>query len=119
MTNRGIAIVKTTHKNERLMSAVSPRLPARYDHVGSFLRPKFLLDAREKKSKGEISASELRAVEDKAIADIVDFQQSVGLKSITDGEFRRTYFHVDFLNQLRGVDTLNRSPLKSPMARWN
>ena len=52
------------------MSATSPSLPARYDHVGSFLRPKFLLEAREKKSKGEISAAELRAVEDKAIADI-------------------------------------------------
>ena len=61
-----------------------------------FLRPKFLLDAREKKSKGEINAAELRIVEDKAIADIVDFQQSVGLKSITDGEFRRTYFTLIF-----------------------
>ena len=87
------------------MSAASPSLPARYDHVGSFLRPKFLLDAREKKSKGEISATELRAVEDKAINEIVDFQQSVGLKSITDGEFRRTYFHIDFLEQLGGVKT--------------
>ena len=87
------------------MSAASPSLPARYDHVGSFLRPKFLLEAREKKSKGEISATELRAVEDKAINEIVDFQQSVGLKSITDGEFRRTYFHIDFLEQLGGVKT--------------
>ena len=87
------------------MHAASPSLPARYDHVGSFLRPKFLLDAREKKSKGEISATELRAVEDKAINEIVDFQQSVGLKSITDGEFRRTYFHIDFLEQLGGVKT--------------
>ena len=87
------------------MSAASSSLPARYDHVGSFLRPKFLLDAREKKSKGEISATELRAVEDKAINEIVDFQQSVGLKSITDGEFRRTYFHIDFLEQLGGVKT--------------
>ena len=95
------------------MSA-SPSLPARYDHVGSFLRPKFLLDAREKKSKGEISASELRVVEDRAIADIVDFQQSVGLKSITDGEFRRTYFHVDFLNQLGGVDTAEPFTIQKP-----
>lgn len=79
-------------------------IPARYDHVGSFLRPKYLLDAREQKAKGEISAAQLREVEDKAISEIVKFQQDVGLKSITDGEFRRTYFHVDFLQQLGGVD---------------
>lgn len=80
-------------------------LPARYDHVGSFLRPVYLLEAREKKAKGEMSADALREVEDKAIAEVVKFQQSVGLKSITDGEFRRTYFHIDFLEQLGGVQT--------------
>ena len=79
--------------------------PFRADHVGSFLRPKFLLDAREQKAKGEINAAQLRAVEDKAIAEIVKFQQDVGLQSITDGEFRRTYFHIDFLQQLGGVQT--------------
>jgi 5-methyltetrahydropteroyltriglutamate--homocysteine methyltransferase len=78
-------------------------LPARYDHVGSFLRPKFLLDARDQKAKGQITAEQLRLVEDKAISDIVKFQEDVGLKSITDGEFRRTYFHLDFLEQLGGV----------------
>jgi 5-methyltetrahydropteroyltriglutamate--homocysteine methyltransferase len=78
-------------------------LPARYDHVGSFLRPKYLLDARAKKAVGELTAEGLREVEDKAIAEIVKFQQDVGLKSITDGEFRRTYFHIDFLDQLGGV----------------
>ena len=80
-------------------------LPARYDHVGSFLRPKYLLEARERRAKSEISAAGLRAVEDQAISEIVAFQQSVGLKSITDGEFRRTYFHIDFLEQLGGVKT--------------
>jgi 5-methyltetrahydropteroyltriglutamate--homocysteine methyltransferase len=80
-------------------------LPARYDHVGSFLRPHYLLEAREQKSKGLISAEQLRTVEDKAITEIVKFQESVGLKSITDGEFRRTYFHIDFLDQLGGVKT--------------
>jgi 5-methyltetrahydropteroyltriglutamate--homocysteine methyltransferase len=79
--------------------------PFRADHVGSFLRPKRLLDAREKRAKGEISATELRRVEDDAITEIVQFQQDVGLKSITDGEFRRTYFHIDFLEQLGGVKT--------------
>jgi 5-methyltetrahydropteroyltriglutamate--homocysteine methyltransferase len=80
--------------------------PFRADHVGSFLRPKYLLDAREQFFvKKEISAAQLRAVEDKAIAEIVKFQQDVGLQSITDGEFRRTYFHIDFLEQLGGVKT--------------
>jgi 5-methyltetrahydropteroyltriglutamate--homocysteine methyltransferase len=79
--------------------------PFRADHVGSFLRPKRLLEAREKKVKGEISATELRRVEDDAITEIVKFQEDVGLKSITDGEFRRTYFHIDFLEQLGGVKT--------------
>ncbi|MEA3394183.1 MAG: 5-methyltetrahydropteroyltriglutamate--homocysteine S-methyltransferase [Pseudomonadota bacterium] len=77
--------------------------PFRADHVGSFLRPKFLLEAREQKAKGEITAEQLRKVEDKAITEIVRFQEDVGLQSITDGEFRRTYFHVDFLEQIGGV----------------
>jgi 5-methyltetrahydropteroyltriglutamate--homocysteine methyltransferase len=80
--------------------------PFRADHVGSFLRPKYLLDAREEFFvKKTISAEQLRAVEDKAITEIVKFQQDVGLQSITDGEFRRTYFHIDFLEQLGGVKT--------------
>ena len=79
--------------------------PFRADHVGSFLRPKYLLDARAQHEKGAITAGQLRAVEDQAIAEIVQRQQDVGLKSITDGEFRRTYFHIDFLRQLGGVQT--------------
>ena len=79
--------------------------PFRADHVGSFLRPKVLLDARDRHARGEITADQLREVEDKAIAEIVAFQKDVGLQSITDGEFRRTYFHSDFLEQLGGVKT--------------
>ncbi|MFM2287600.1 MAG: hypothetical protein RL684_743 [Pseudomonadota bacterium] len=79
--------------------------PFRADHVGSFLRPKYLLDARGQKAIGAIDAARLRAVEDKAITEIVRFQQDCGLRSITDGEFRRTYFHIDFLEQLGGVKT--------------
>ena len=79
--------------------------PFRADHVGSFLRPKYLLDAREQNARGEITAEQLRAVEDRAITEIVKFQQDVGLQSITDGEYRRTYFHIDFLAQLGGVKT--------------
>ena len=79
--------------------------PFRADHVGSFLRPKYLLEARERFRLKEIDAAELRAVEDRAITEIVRFQEDVGLKSVTDGEFRRTYFHIDFLEQLGGVKT--------------
>ena len=79
--------------------------PFRADHVGSFLRPRALLDAREEFAKGAIDAAALRAVEDAAIRDIVAFQEDLGLRGITDGEFRRTYFHIDFLTRLDGVET--------------
>ena len=85
------------------MSSTHFPLPARYDHVGSFLRPEYLLDARAQAAKGQISAEQLRAVEDRAITEIVKFQEDVGLKSVTDGEYRRTYFHIDFLDKLGGV----------------
>lgn len=89
--------------------------PFRADHVGSFLRPAYLLEARERFfTKKEISAEELRAVEDRAITEIVKFQQDVGLQSITDGEFRRTYFHIDFLEQLGGVKTDIPVTVKKP-----
>jgi 5-methyltetrahydropteroyltriglutamate--homocysteine methyltransferase len=80
--------------------------PFRADHVGSFLRPAYLLEARDQFFKQKsITAQQLRAVEDRAITEIVKFQADVGLSSITDGEFRRTYFHIDFLEQLGGVKT--------------
>lgn len=85
---------------------MSNRIPFRADHVGSFLRPAYLLEARDQFfNKKSITAEQLRAVEDKAITEIVKFQADVGLQSITDGEFRRTYFHIDFLEQLGGVKT--------------
>jgi len=79
--------------------------PFRADHVGSFLRPPALLEARSRWRAGEQSKADLRPVEDQAIRDIVRFQEDLGLQGITDGEFRRTYFHVDFLEQLSGVET--------------
>ena len=82
---------------------MSSRPPFRADHVGSFLRPKALLDARTQYRSGEIDADALRAVEDEAIRGVVKFQEDLGLKGITDGEFRRTYFHTDFLLRLDGV----------------
>jgi 5-methyltetrahydropteroyltriglutamate--homocysteine methyltransferase len=91
-----------------------PRLPARYDHVGSFLRPGYLLQARARRANGEISAEELRRVEDRAITEIVRFQEDVGLRAITDGEYRRTYFHIDFLDQLGGVETSDPVIVEKP-----
>jgi 5-methyltetrahydropteroyltriglutamate--homocysteine methyltransferase len=79
--------------------------PFRADHVGSFLRPAALLAARDQHKAGSLTASQLREVEDSAIREIVRMQEDVGLSSATDGEFRRTYFHIDFLEQLEGVDT--------------
>ena len=79
--------------------------PFRADHVGSFLRPPALLEARERFQKGALSRADLRKAEDAAIRDVVRFQEDLGLQGITDGEFRRTYFHIDFLEQLEGVET--------------
>jgi 5-methyltetrahydropteroyltriglutamate--homocysteine methyltransferase len=91
-----------------------PGLPARYDHVGSFLRPGYLLRARASKAKGEISAAELRQVENQAITEIVRLQEDVGMKAVSDGEYRRTYFHIDFLNQLGGVKTSDPVIVEKP-----
>lgn len=75
----------------------------RADHVGSWLRPKALLEARQQFADEKISSAELRAVENKYIEDVVKKQLENGVRSITDGEFRRAYFHLDFLKQLDGV----------------
>jgi 5-methyltetrahydropteroyltriglutamate--homocysteine methyltransferase len=77
--------------------------PFRADHVGSLLRPPELLQAREKKQKGEISETELRQVEDRCIRQVVKMQEDIGLQGITDGEYRRTLWHADFLSRIQGV----------------
>jgi len=77
--------------------------PFRADHVGSLLRPPHLLEARERRATGEIGPGELRATEDEAIRDIVRMQRDVGLRSATDGEFRRTSWHMDFIYRLGGI----------------
>ena len=82
-----------------------PRPPFRADHVGSFLRPERLKAAREKFAAGELAAEDLHALEDACIREVVRAEENVGLKAVTDGEFRRTYFHVDFLERLEGVET--------------
>ena len=78
--------------------------PFHADHVGSYLRPKRLQEARAKKEAGELSAEGLREIEDECIREVVKHQEDVGLKAVTDGELRRTFFHVDFLEQLAGVE---------------
>lgn len=80
------------------------KLPSRADHVGSFLRPRSVIEARDRRAAGAIDASALRAIEDEAIAELVKWQEGLGLKAITDGEFRRYFFHTDFLLQLAGVE---------------
>jgi 5-methyltetrahydropteroyltriglutamate--homocysteine methyltransferase len=79
------------------------KAPFRANHVGSLLRPRDLLQAREKHEKGEISAAALREVEDRCIRDAVKMQEDIGMPGITDGEFRRTLWHADFLRQIEGV----------------
>jgi 5-methyltetrahydropteroyltriglutamate--homocysteine methyltransferase len=86
--------------------------PFRADHVGSLLRPPVLLKARADAAEGRIDADELRAVEDAAIADVVRMQEEVGLQSATDGEFRRTSWHMDFIYQLGGITPTKEKDLK-------
>jgi 5-methyltetrahydropteroyltriglutamate--homocysteine methyltransferase len=78
--------------------------PFRADHVGSLLRPAALKQERELRAKGEIDASALKAVEDREIERVIKKQKEVGLQSITDGEFRRSWWHLDFLWGLDGVE---------------
>src|SRR5436309_11407044 len=78
--------------------------PFRADHVGSFLRPAALKEARAKRERGAIGAAELKAVEDREIDNIIARQQEIGLKLATDGEFRRSWWHFDFLSMLDGVE---------------
>ena len=78
--------------------------PFRADHVGSFLRPAALKEARATREKGAITAAELKAVEDREIEKIIARQQETGLKLATDGEFRRSWWHFDFLSLLDGVE---------------
>ncbi len=78
--------------------------PFRADHVGSLLRPAALKEARGKRARGELSAADLKAIEDREIERIIARQQGVGLHSITDGEFRRSWWHLDFLWGLDGIE---------------
>src|SRR5215510_6829214 len=78
--------------------------PFRADEVGSLLRPSKIKEARARLEKGEISADDLRKIEDSEIDKIVHKQASIGLKLATDGEFRRSWWHFDFLGRLSGCE---------------
>ena len=79
------------------------KAPCRYDFVGSFLRPDYLKKARADFENGAITAEQLKEVEDKAILDLVAKQKKAGYHIITDGEFRRATWHLDFMWGFNGV----------------
>ena len=78
--------------------------PYRADHVGSLLRPQALKDARAKHAKGEINRDALKLVEDREIESAIRKQEAMGLQSITDGEFRRSWWNLDFLAGFQGTE---------------
>ena len=80
------------------------KAPFKADHVGSLLRPENLHKARKDYKEGKLTAEQLREVENQEIKRIVDKQIEVGLETVTDGEFRRTWWHFDFLEHLNGIE---------------
>jgi 5-methyltetrahydropteroyltriglutamate--homocysteine methyltransferase len=78
--------------------------PFRADHVGSLLRPAALKKAREQRAKGEITPAQLKEIEDREIERVIKKQEDTGLQSVTDGEFRRSWWHLDFLWGLDGIE---------------
>lgn len=92
--------------------AASTRPPFHADHVGSLLRPAELLRARDDHAAGRIDAGELRGIEDNAIREAVRRQREVGLRTATDGEFRRESWHMDFIYQLGGIEQVRDDTIK-------
>jgi 5-methyltetrahydropteroyltriglutamate--homocysteine methyltransferase len=78
--------------------------PFRADHVGSLLRPQELHEARAKAKQGEITQEALKAVQDRCIKEVIALQESIGIPAVTDGEFRRDWWHIDFLHGFDGVE---------------
>jgi len=89
--------------------AANANPPFRADHVGSLLRPDAVHEARGQAEKGQITRAQLRAIEDRAISEAVAMQEGVGLRGITDGEFRRGFWHVDFLTGFSGIKATQSS----------
>jgi methionine synthase II (cobalamin-independent) len=86
--------------------------PFRADHVGSLLRPQTILAARERQAHGEITATELREIEDDGVRDVAKLQAGLGLKVVTDGEFHRRHWFLDFLEKIEGVAVRGGLPVK-------
>ena len=91
--------------------AENTKPPYRADQVGSLLRPRALAEARTKLRAGEMSAEKYAEIRDKYIREVVSRQESAGLTGITDGEFSRDWWHIDFLERLEGVKAVNEKPL--------
>src|ERR1043165_10114414 len=89
------------------------RPPFRADHVGTLLRPAALKEARARRAASELSAADLKALEDREIERAIKKQEEVGLQAVTDGEFRRSWWHLDFL---WGLDGLERHVMGSGIA---
>jgi 5-methyltetrahydropteroyltriglutamate--homocysteine methyltransferase len=100
------------HLKEQARMADNARPPFRADHVGSLLRPKQVLQARDEFAAGQITAEQLAQVEDAAILDIIRMQREVGLKSATDGEQRRESWHMDYIYQLGGIEKVQDETIK-------
>ncbi|MGE5145506.1 MAG: 5-methyltetrahydropteroyltriglutamate--homocysteine S-methyltransferase, partial [Candidatus Eiseniibacteriota bacterium] len=86
--------------------------PFRADHVGSLLRPRALIDAREKFNQGKLPATALHEIEDAGIRDVAALQASLGLKAVTDGEYRRRHWFLDILEKIEGVAVGGGLPVK-------
>jgi 5-methyltetrahydropteroyltriglutamate--homocysteine methyltransferase len=95
---------RDTHVERTGKSMPRTRPPFRADHVGSLLRPAALKAARSKRERGEIGADELARIEDREIENAIRKQEAIGLRSVTDGEFRRAFWNYDFLGRLDGVE---------------
>ena len=94
------------------MADDTARPPFRADHVGSLLRPPSLLEARERWKQGRLSREELTRLEDEAVRGAVKLQEDVGLNAITDGDYRRDHWWVDFVSGIEGVKIAGGLPVK-------
>src|SRR5713226_2246645 len=104
-SKRGVCGMRKTvcHNGRAKMLRTTP--PFRADHVGSLLRPQYLKDARALRERSEIGPEKLKQIEDRAIQELIGKEEAIGLQSVTDGEFRRAFWHLDFMEGLDGVET--------------
>lgn len=101
--NAGLALAAPVHMERTIMARNHP--PFRADVVGSLLRPAAIKEARQQRQSGAIDAARLRQIEDREILRAVELQRQSGLRVVTDGEFRRAWWHFDFFEGLLGVES--------------